>query len=167
MKTGQSERLFDLIQTALTQAGLARTDLSLICVGIGPGNFTGTRIGVAAARGLALSLGIRAIGISRLEALLHGQSNTPAAVTAHRGHAFLQYPAQDPELVETASLPTQLCVDESFPDPGTAMVVPLAELLPTMASLAQAQPDVPAPAPLYLRAPDAALPSEQPPVILP
>ena len=64
MGKGQAERLFPLLEDLLSEAGLTWRDLHVIGVGIGPGNFTGIRIAVAAARGLALSLGIPAIGIS-------------------------------------------------------------------------------------------------------
>ena len=68
MTKGQAERLFPLLEELLAEAGLAWSDLDAIGVGVGPGNFTGVRISVAAARGLALSLGIPAIGVSATEA---------------------------------------------------------------------------------------------------
>ena len=72
MTKGQAERLMPLIEEMLAGAGTGWRDLSLIGVGTGPGNFTGIRISVAAARGLALSLGIPAIGIGAAEALAYG-----------------------------------------------------------------------------------------------
>lgn len=167
MKSGQSERLFPLIEEVLANAGLTRSDLDLICVGVGPGNFTGTRIGVAAARGLALSLGIPSVGVSRLEALSRLAPGKTAAVAAYKGHTFVQAPGKDPSLVTTDSLQlSTLVVDETFPDVGDAQIFPLAKLLPQMATIAAGRRDGPPPAPLYLRAPDAALPSEPPPKIL-
>ena len=53
MAKGQAERLMPLIAELLEEAGAATGDLAAIGVGIGPGNFTGIRISVSAARGLA------------------------------------------------------------------------------------------------------------------
>ena len=54
MSKGQAERLMPMIEEMLAAQGLAWADLAAIGVGIGPGNFTGVRIAVSAARGLAL-----------------------------------------------------------------------------------------------------------------
>ena len=64
MSRGQGEHLIGLLEDLLSKKGYTWGDLDTIGVGIGPGNFTGIRISVAAARGLALSLGIPAIGVS-------------------------------------------------------------------------------------------------------
>ncbi len=69
MKRGQAERLFPMVEDFLGARRVSWTDLAAIGVGTGPGNFTGTRIAVSAARGLALALGIPAIGTSRFEAV--------------------------------------------------------------------------------------------------
>ena len=66
MGRGQAERLVPLLQEVLAETGTTWADLTRIGVGIGPGNFTGIRISVATARGLALGLGIPAIGITSL-----------------------------------------------------------------------------------------------------
>ena len=68
MARGQGEHLMGLLQDLLDSAGHNWRDLTALGVGIGPGNFTGIRISVAAARGLALSLRIPAIGVSSFEA---------------------------------------------------------------------------------------------------
>jgi len=66
---GHAERLMPMIEAMLSEAGLGFDDLDRIAVTTGPGSFTGIRVGVAAARGLALALGIPAVGIGSLDAL--------------------------------------------------------------------------------------------------
>ncbi len=63
---GHAERLMAMIDEALAASGLALADLDRVAVTVGPGSFTGIRVGVAAARGLALALGIEAVGSPRL-----------------------------------------------------------------------------------------------------
>lgn len=75
MSKGQAERLIPMLQALLDQEGFTWTDLDAVAVGVGPGNFTGIRIGVSAARGLALGLDIPAIGVSSFE-LLRGATST-------------------------------------------------------------------------------------------
>lgn len=69
MAKGQAERLMPQIEATLADDGLPLEVLDAIAVGIGPGNFTGIRIAVSAARGLALALGIPAIGVSNFEVM--------------------------------------------------------------------------------------------------
>jgi tRNA threonylcarbamoyladenosine biosynthesis protein TsaB len=64
MERGQAERLMPLIAESLKAAGIEPGELDLIAVTSGPGGFTGIRIGLAAARGLALAAGIPAVGVS-------------------------------------------------------------------------------------------------------
>ena len=66
---GHAEHLMAVIEAALKASGIGYRDLSAIAVSIGPGSFTGLRVGVSAARGLALALKIPAIGVTALEAL--------------------------------------------------------------------------------------------------
>ena len=72
MPRGQAERLMSLLNELLEGASLDWSDIAKIGVCTGPGNFTGIRIAVSAARGLALGLEIPAIGISSFEATLLG-----------------------------------------------------------------------------------------------
>ncbi len=64
-----SERLMPLVDTLLRETGLEREQLQAVAAAAGPGSFTGVRIGVATARGLAQGLSIPAVAISTLEAL--------------------------------------------------------------------------------------------------
>lgn len=63
---GHAEVLMGYIERVITQSGIAMSDLDRVAVNVGPGSFTGVRIGVSAARGFALALDRPAIGISAL-----------------------------------------------------------------------------------------------------
>ena len=80
MPRGQAERLMSLLNELLERASLDWPDISKIGVCTGPGNFTGIRIAVSAARGLALGLEIPAIGISSFEATLLGYGDEELAL---------------------------------------------------------------------------------------
>jgi tRNA threonylcarbamoyladenosine biosynthesis protein TsaB len=94
---GHATRLLDLATGLLDQADLDWGALELIAVGLGPGTFTGLRIGVASARGLAQSLGIPLSGVSSLAALAAPALAAPGnndfdgiltVLDARRGEAF-------------------------------------------------------------------------------
>jgi N6-L-threonylcarbamoyladenine synthase len=93
---GHAELLMAIIDRALAKAGVALQSIDRIAVSIGPGSFTGIRVGVAAARGFALSLGIPAVGVTTLEvmAAAHLENNPGtavlAAMDAKRGEVYLQ-----------------------------------------------------------------------------
>ena len=84
MQRGHAEALFPMIEEVLTDAGADMAALRRIGVCTGPGSFTGVRVGVSAARGLALGLGIPAVGISRLAAV--------AAACEVAGHVTIAVP---------------------------------------------------------------------------
>jgi len=110
---GHAERLMPMIDATLSKAGVAFEDLARIAVTTGPGSFTGVRIGVAAARGLALALGIPAVGIGSLEALASPLVRTArygtvaAALDAKRGEVFgfIQDGVSGEALVESSAFP--------------------------------------------------------------
>jgi tRNA threonylcarbamoyladenosine biosynthesis protein TsaB len=70
--------LLPLADQLLERAGLELADVGLIAVGVGPGTFTGLRIGIATARGLAQALGIPAVGVSTLQSLALGGRDFPS-----------------------------------------------------------------------------------------
>ncbi|MCV9999051.1 tRNA (adenosine(37)-N6)-threonylcarbamoyltransferase complex dimerization subunit type 1 TsaB [Pararhizobium sp. YC-54] len=80
---GHAEQLMAFIDQALADSGKLLADMDRIAVTIGPGSFTGIRVGVAAARGFALALDVPAVGISTLAAIAE------AAREAHPGQAIL------------------------------------------------------------------------------
>jgi tRNA threonylcarbamoyladenosine biosynthesis protein TsaB len=68
-RPGHATRLLPLAHDLLAEAGIAWSELRRIAVGVGPGTFTGLRVGIATARGLAQSLGVELVGVSSLRAL--------------------------------------------------------------------------------------------------
>ena len=91
---GHAERVMPIIEAVLAEAGASFADIDRIAVTTGPGSFTGIRVGVAAARALALTLDVPAVGIGSLDTLAHdaakGRSaGTVAAVLdAKRGEVY-------------------------------------------------------------------------------
>ena len=182
MAKGQAERLFPLLEELLATAGAGWRDLSALGVGIGPGNFTGVRISVAAARGLAVSLGVRAVGVSTLEGMAHGIDRvTLATLDAKRDQIYLQ-------LFDGSGAPPVLCdLDHLPPLPARADPVcvgfravdiaarvgghvaeppfPLAVAIARIARARRHHRALPRPTPLYLRSADAA-PAAVPPLVL-
>src|SRR6185437_8239338 len=69
MERGHAETLLPMIETVLREAALTPAALDLLAVTVGPGSFTGLRIGLAAARGLALARKLPAIGLPSFDAV--------------------------------------------------------------------------------------------------
>ena len=158
MGRGQAERLMPLLQDILSEANKNWDDLDAIGVGVGPGNFTGIRISVSAARGLALALDIPAVGVSTFEATSFDYNEDHVAtVPAPRDQFYACEPGGLPRL-EIGPVAT----DKPVYRPPTA--IRLAE---NIARLAGTRMDTSErPAPLYVKAADAA-PSRNPaPTIL-
>jgi tRNA threonylcarbamoyladenosine biosynthesis protein TsaB len=91
--TGHAEIMFARIAALLERNGVAYRELERIAVTTGPGSFTGLRLGLSAARGLGLALGIPVIGVTSLQALsLHAEPGHPTSVLldARRGEAYVQ-----------------------------------------------------------------------------
>lgn len=69
MPRGQSEKLIPMVEAAMRDAGCAFADLDAVAVTVGPGAFTGIRIGLSSARGLALAAGVPVIGVTTTQAV--------------------------------------------------------------------------------------------------
>ncbi|MEM7644218.1 MAG: tRNA (adenosine(37)-N6)-threonylcarbamoyltransferase complex dimerization subunit type 1 TsaB [Pseudomonadota bacterium] len=171
MARGQAERLMPLLEDILAEADAAWADLRAIGVGTGPGNFTGTRIAVAAARGLALSLGIPAEGVSLPDA--YGQDHAVVCLPAPRGQVHMAWRGAirtrtptdfPPDWPRTITGPAADAVAHETP----ARLEESPALAPAIARIAatRAAPGRPRPAPIYLRPADAAPPADPLPSIL-
>jgi tRNA threonylcarbamoyl adenosine modification protein YeaZ len=135
-----------------------------VVVGTGPGSFTGTRVGIAVARGLGLALGVEGAGVSTLAALAAGADGALPVIDARRGEVFVPGPeARAPDEVEAAG---RLCVGTGAVryrhvlEAGGALVPPDDDSrhLPRAAlhaSLASDFGPVDAIEPVYVRGPDA------------
>ncbi|WP_170606053.1 tRNA (adenosine(37)-N6)-threonylcarbamoyltransferase complex dimerization subunit type 1 TsaB [Ruegeria arenilitoris] len=160
MQRGQAERLMPLLQEILSDAALAWNDLDAVGVGTGPGNFTGIRISVSAARGLALGLNVPAVGVTGFEAL--ADLAPPAclpAINGPRDYVYVHPENTEPCLANrdeaNAFGSLFFCSDPELHVQAIARIA------------ANRWSDVTAPpAPFYIRPADAAPSSHIPPVLL-
>jgi tRNA threonylcarbamoyl adenosine modification protein YeaZ len=170
MSTGQAEHLLPMAEALLAGQGLGWRDVTLLAVGTGPGNFTGVRIAVAAARGLALGLGVRLVGVTALQALRFGHPGALACLDARRGAVYVQGEgaAVLSDWEDLAGYAPQTVIGHRAEELAARFggrVVPEPALAPALALVAAAG-EGGAPAPFYLRGADALPPSDPPPVIL-
>jgi len=179
MARGHQERLAPMTRDVMDQAGLAFAALDRIGVTVGPGSFTGLRVGLAFAKGLALALDRPCIGIGVLEALAAGSGETgfvAAMIDAHRGQIYLQIFIDGRAVMAPDVLPMETAaarLAELYPGGDAILIGSGAPLLQTAipsarsrpetrpdpvtiaAMAAAARPPFALPRPLYLRAPDA------------
>lgn len=173
---GHAELLMGIIDGALQQASRTLQDIDRIAVTIGPGSFTGIRVGVAAARGFALSLHKDAVGVTTLETLaLHHLLENPGqsiavGLDAKREEAYLQMFEADGSPLSDAALLSLDDAKAALAGFDGVVVGSAAQLfagqetgsgpdhfpIATVARAAARKPEgMPKPAPLYLRGPDA------------
>lgn len=156
MGRGQAERLFPLLQELLVTAKADWSMITRLGVGLGPGNFTGIRISVAAARGLALSLKVPAVGVSTFDAIWVDTPKARAAVAAPRDQVYVCNRGDTPVLCPLQEAGPNLV----FPPDPQPLAINIARAAARAVDLSGA------PAPLYVRAADAAPSKDLPPVIL-
>ncbi len=174
---GHAEQLMDVIAAVIGKAGRDYADLSRVAVAIGPGSFTGIRVGVATARGLGLALGIPVTGVTTLEAVAADAraetgGDVTVAVNGGRGQIFIQsfdaagIPFGEPAAVEADDAASAVPASAEFLAGNAANAVAAALSRPvetgidratgsvaTVARLSAISPH--APVPLYLRGADA------------
>jgi tRNA threonylcarbamoyladenosine biosynthesis protein TsaB len=103
-RVSRPQTLLEDVDALLRQAGAHPSDLDRLAVGIGPGSFSGVRIGLAAARGLALSLDLPGSGVSTLAALAAGAPGALPVVDAKRREVFTLVDGE-PRVLAPAELP--------------------------------------------------------------
>jgi tRNA threonylcarbamoyladenosine biosynthesis protein TsaB len=101
-RVSRAVTLLEDVDALLRQAGARTGDLEALAVGIGPGSFTGVRIGLATARGIALALGIPVAGVSTLAALAAGAPGAVPVIDARRKEVFIL--AGEPQVLAPADI---------------------------------------------------------------
>ncbi|MNQ43351.1 tRNA threonylcarbamoyladenosine biosynthesis protein TsaB [compost metagenome] len=190
MTKGHQERLAGLVRDAVAEAGGGFDVLDRIGVTVGPGSFTGLRVGIAFALGLGAALDRPVVGVSTLDALAACAPSAglvAAVIDARRGQVYARLFRDGAPLAEAEALSLETAADrileaaagavptlvgsgaallgETFPDRfAEAVLQPMAA--PTPEALARltiaVDPAIALPRPLYLRAPDATPPSRRP-----
>jgi tRNA threonylcarbamoyl adenosine modification protein YeaZ len=159
MGRGQAERLMPLLSEILIEGGATWAELTRIAVGIGPGNFTGIRISVSAARGLALALGVPAVGVSSFDVASFGREGPHLpCIPGPRGQSYIRPPGDGPRLAGDDEIAALGLPRAGLPD--------AAGLAATIARIAAEADTATPPAPLYVKPADAAPSRDTPPVIL-
>jgi tRNA threonylcarbamoyladenosine biosynthesis protein TsaB len=101
MKRGHAEALMPLIARVMKESGVAFTSLDRIAVTSGPGSFTGLRVGLSAARGIALAAGKPVVGVTTLTAYAapvvaeNGEHPIISAIDARHDHVYFQVVSGD------------------------------------------------------------------------
>jgi len=176
MDRGHQERLAPLVAEVMREAEISFEALDRVGVTVGPGSFTGLRVGLAFAKGLSLALDVPCVGVGSLEALAASAGalgQVAAVIDARRDQVYLQLfsdgaAVSDPEVLPLSEAAARLRVLGPATLVGSGARL-LAETTPSapvdprtapdpaaVARLTTAAPEPTArPAPLYLRAPDA------------
>lgn len=188
MTKGHQERLGGLVRDVVAEAGGGFDRLDRIGVTVGPGSFTGLRVGLAFAQGLGAAVDRPVVGLSTLDGLAASSEGegaaTAALIDARRGQVYAKLfhgrqplgPDEALSLDEAARRISGMgggvrlvgggaaVLTEAFPDLAFAALDPRVAPAPeALAALAQAADPALHPArPLYLRAPDATPPSRLP-----
>ena len=158
---GHAEHIGTLIRDALAQAGVGPTDVTHVVMGVGPGPFTGLRVGMAAAQAFALSRALPLIPLVSHDAPAHGAGDVVVVTDARRGEvAYSVY--QGSSVARRVTGPA-LCTPEKLEkELGDAATFPRREVSTISAgalgqvalAYREAGVDLESPSPQYLRAPD-------------
>lgn len=180
MARGHQERLAGMARDAVAEAG-GFAGIDRIGVTVGPGSFTGLRVGLAFAQGLGAALGRPVVGVSTLDALaasVDGGRPTAALIDARRGQVYARFwrdgvaqgPAEALSIEAVKARVLALGPDVRLVGSGAGLAAedaaatgldgPAPEALARLT--AAADPAESPPRPLYLRAPDATPPSRLP-----
>jgi len=184
MERGHAERLIPLVEQVMGDAGLEFEHLSRIAVTVGPGSFTGLRVGLSAARGFGLTANRPVVGVTTLSALaapflaLDDAIPVVAAIDAKHGHVYLQMFGVGgrtliaPKVTSVREAARAVAIGPARlvgsgagllaaawpngePPPVSVDDVPAPDVAWVARLGAAADPDAAEPKPLYLRPPDA------------
>jgi tRNA threonylcarbamoyladenosine biosynthesis protein TsaB len=177
MTRGHQERLAPMVAELMAQADVAFSTVDRIAATVGPGSFTGLRVGLAFAKGLSVALDKPCIGVGSLQALAFGlEGRVLACADARHAQVYWQVFVDGEPVTEPALSPIADLAGQPAPDiltgPGAAL---LAEVFPRARQVERVAPDPvavarlaltsqAAPTPLYMRPPDAKLPGGITPV---
>ena len=164
-RSSRAVRVLEDAAALFRDGGADPADLTGIVVGTGPGSFTGMRMGIAAARGLALALEVPVAGVSTLAALLEGAPGSVPVIDAGRREVFTLLDGE-PSVCAPDRVPAGLCVGDGALRYRTMLEERGAEVPPDdderhlprarfHAALALRFGPADAVEPLYLRIPDA------------
>jgi tRNA threonylcarbamoyladenosine biosynthesis protein TsaB len=113
-----AQSLAPAIHDLLTKVGWKPGDVELIAVAVGPGSFTGLRVGVTTAKTLAYTTGAQVLGVNTLEAIAHRAPESAvrlwAIIDAHRGQVFAARFARDSSGTRQTIDPTRAIDDEAW-----------------------------------------------------
>ena len=166
-RVSRAVTLLQDVDQLVESAGVRPDDLDALAIGIGPGSFTGVRIGLATARGLALALDLPVAGVSTLDVLAAGAPGATPVIDARRQEVFvLQDDPRLPRPQEVALAQGMVCVGNGavryrsvleaagaeIPPDGDERHLPRARFHALLARRFVPAEQV---EPLYLRVPDA------------
>lgn len=187
MTRGHAERLLPMVRETMAQAGLAFNALDLIAVTVGPGHFTGLRVGLAAAQGISLAIDRPLAGVTTLEAVAASapvsDERLVIALESKRADLYLQvFEGGRASSAAMALTPEDFAASPSLP-PGPLVLagdgaprletvlaasgrafrrvgpdIPDAVTVARIAASRHGTPAALAPIPLYLRPPDVTMP---------
>lgn len=151
----QSKRLLQMVEEALAGSNIGYADLSSVACTVGPGSFTGIRIGLASARAIGFAAGIPVNGFSALATVAFAElerQNTPvkAILNAGKGEAICQDFGANLQELSAPGL-VKMAQDMLIQAPRADMLARLAAFYPQLRV---------EPLPFYVRPPDAKLPQE-------
>lgn len=157
----QAKRLIQMVEEALDKSKTQYSELSAVATTVGPGSFTGIRIGLASARAIGFAAKIPVLGFNSLEVMAFGaklqEANSPilAILNAGKGEVIYQYFDADLEVL----CPPTLVAQHLAPVQDSKIITTTFPRADFLAQLAATHPEkAVAPLPFYVRPPDAKLP---------